>query len=62
MKFSKVTALLLALLMASAQFGVSARAQDLTSDETKKPETAKVTVFLALFVATKRRHYMEDLS
>ena len=40
MKFSKVTAILLALLMASAQFAAGAGSQDLTSDETKKPETA----------------------
>ena len=40
MKFSKVTALLLALLIALAQFVISAGAQDLTSDESKKPETA----------------------
>ena len=43
MKFSKGTAILLALLMASAQFVLSARAQDLTSDEIKKPKTAKAS-------------------
>ena len=40
MKFSKVTAIILALLMASAQFAVGAGSQDLTSDETQKIETA----------------------
>ena len=43
MKFSKGTAILLALLMVSAQFVLSARAQDLTSDEIKKPKTAKAS-------------------
>ena len=41
MKLSKVTAILIALLIASAQFAVGAGPQDLTSDETKKPETTK---------------------
>ena len=43
MKFSKGTAILLALLMVSAQFVLIARAQDLTSDEIKKPKTAKAS-------------------
>ena len=40
MKLSKVTAILIALLMTSAQFAVGAGPQDPTSDEAKKPETA----------------------
>lgn len=41
MKFSKVTTLLLALLMALAQFSISPRAGDLTSGGAKTAETAK---------------------
>jgi len=40
-KFSKVTILLFASLIATAQFVVGVRAQDLTSDEVKKSDTAK---------------------
>ena len=43
MLFIKVTALFLALLLTSAQFAVSARAQNLTSEEVKKPETAEAS-------------------
>ena len=43
MKLCKVTALFLALLIALAQFVVSARAQDLNSDEVKKPGTAEAS-------------------
>ena len=41
MKLSRATAFLLALLLATAQFAVSARAQDLSSDKTKTPEAAQ---------------------
>jgi small-conductance mechanosensitive channel len=41
MKFSKVTALLIALLMASAQFAINPRAKDLTSGKAKTAETEK---------------------
>jgi small-conductance mechanosensitive channel len=40
-KLSKVTTLLLLLLLATAQFAVSAGIQDQTSGKTEKPETAK---------------------
>jgi len=41
MKFSKVTALLLTLLMASAQFTINPSAKDLTSGKAKTAETSK---------------------
>ena len=41
MKLSRVTAFLLVLLLAIAQFAVGARAQDLSSDKTKTLETAQ---------------------
>ena len=51
MKFSKVVTFLLALLLATAQFAVSARAQGLTSGESKTPDTAKVGYSLEADIA-----------